>query len=182
VPIELAILSRQLDPQRTVLLFGAGSSIPSGGMSAAQLAESLSREFGVHYEESLTLSEVATIVEYKHSRRELIDLLRSSISRLRPSGSLLNLPLYDWKSIFTTNYDTLIEQSFSRSKHEITVYRSNFDLQLRADQPRARLFKLHGSIEEDIVDGKKSRIIISVQDYDVLAIHDDQVWLARAGG
>jgi hypothetical protein len=30
-----------------------------------------------------------------------------------------------------------------------------------------RLFKLHGSIEEDIVDGKNSRIIVSTKDYDV---------------
>jgi SIR2-like domain len=173
VPIDLAILSRQLDPRRTVLLFGAGSSIPSGGMSAAELAASLSREFGVQYEESLTLSEVATIVEYKHSRRELMDFLRGSILKLKPSGSLLNLPLYEWKSIFTTNYDTLIEQSYRRSNHELAVYRSNFDFQLRSTQSDVRLFKLHGSIEEDISDGKKSRIIISVQDYDVTSDYRD---------
>src|SRR3954470_13712515 len=34
----------------------------------------------------------------------LIQELRSQFKGLRPTGSLLNLPLYAWKSIFTTNY------------------------------------------------------------------------------
>lgn len=167
MPIDLAILSRQLDPERTVLLLGAGSSIPSGGMSAEQLASKLAAEFALHYDASLTLSEVATIVEHRYSRDDLINCVRRFVASLKPSGSILNLPLYNWKSIFTTNYDTIVEQAYRRSGREISLYRSNFDFQFQGRQSEISLFKLHGSIEEDVVDGKRSRIIISVQDYDL---------------
>ena len=29
---------------------------------------------------------------------------------------MINLPMYDWRSIYTTNYDTLIEQSYATKK------------------------------------------------------------------
>jgi hypothetical protein len=116
MPIDPSILCRQIEPENTVLLFGAGSSIPSGGMSGAHLAERIADHFTIDYDPSLSLSDVSTIVERRYTRPDLISYVRSLISNLAPTGSLLNLPLYDWKSIYTTNYDLLIEKAYARAK------------------------------------------------------------------
>jgi hypothetical protein len=166
MPIDPSILCRQIEPENTVLLFGAGSSIPSGGMSGAHLAERIADHFTIDYDPSLSLSDVATIVERRYTRPDLISYVRSLISNLAPTGSLLNLPLYDWKSIYTTNYDLLIEKAYARAQKTIVVYRSNFDFSIHGQENRVRLYKLHGSIEEDVSDGKNSRIVISTRDYD----------------
>src|ERR1700761_6948562 len=111
---DLGTIVRSLTPERTVLLFGAGSSLPSGAPSVAQLQHAFERRFGVPAS-SYTLSEQTGIIEQKtRDRASLIEALRDEFKGLKPSGSILNLPLYSWKSIFTTNYDELVEQAYGR--------------------------------------------------------------------
>lgn len=45
--IPLDALAKQLNPQRTILLFGAGASIPSGAPSVADIMADLSKELGI---------------------------------------------------------------------------------------------------------------------------------------
>ena len=174
--IDIQILCRQLNPEETILLFGAGSSIPSGGLLGADLALEIAKNFNLNNAELLSLQEISTVVEKKYSRQELINFLRSIINPLNPSGSLLNIPLYPWKAIYTTNYDTLIEQAYRHKKKELTVYRSNFDFTLRESTVGTKLFKLHGSIEQDISDGHKSRMILSAEDYDLTDQYREQLF------
>jgi SIR2-like domain len=176
MPIDLTILSRHLEPARTVLLLGAGSSIPSGGLSGAQLAERIASEFAIEYDASLYLSDIATIVEKRVGRPALITFVRKSIEPLYPTGSLLNLPLFPWKTVYTTNYDTLIERAYGRARRDLVVYRSNFDFSIRGHELATRLLKLHGSIEEDVVDGKNSRIILTNKDYEVTSEYRESLY------
>lgn len=166
MPIDLKILSRQIAPERTILLFGAGSSIPSGGLSAAQLAEKISTYFGMPYDPSLQLGEVAAIVEKNRSRKELVGYLRSLIMPLVPTGGLMNLPLFDWRSIYTTNYDQLIENVYGKKGRGVDIYTCNFDFSAKASSSGTKLYKIHGSIDRDISDGNNSRMIVTVGDYD----------------
>src|SRR5262245_18033909 len=115
--IPVAQLVQDLEPQNTVLLFGSGSSIPSGAPSVARLIKSLAEAGDVTGEYSL--SELAGIVERRTSRRKLISVLRSQFEKVKPTGGLLNLPHYDWKSIYTTNYDDLIEQVYRRKPKDL---------------------------------------------------------------
>jgi GTPase SAR1 family protein len=164
--ITLNDLTRRIKPENTVLFFGAGSSIPSGAPTVSKLIEFLAQKFhldGLSY----SLSEMSSLVEQSHSRREMIDVLRLPFRNLTPTGSLLNLPLYDWKNIYTTNYDTLIEQSYARKNRALSVTSSNFDFTLQKIPEATKLFKLHGTIDKDEVDGVHSRIIISENDYDL---------------
>lgn len=165
MPIDLKILCRQLIPEETVLFFGAGSSIPSGGISGAELAQKMATHFKIGLDSNLLLTEISTVIEKRKSRAELISFIRTMIAPLKPTGSMINLPMYDWRSIYTTNYDTLIEQSYALKKKPLSVYRSNFDFQLR-ETVAANLYKLHGSIDQDVCDGSNSRIIITQSDYD----------------
>lgn len=165
MPVELSRLIDSINPTKTVLLFGAGSSAPSGAPSAHDLAEYLSSKFNLP-SEGFSLSEVASLAEQRASRQELIQALRDRLKNLHPTGGLLNLPLYDWKSIYTTNYDTLIEASYKRMGKEPIVYTSDFDFTMHDASEVTKLFKLHGTIEKDVAYGDRSRMIITESDYD----------------
>ena len=114
----------------------------------------------------LTLAELASIVEGRSGRKELISTLRECFNGLEPTGGLLNLPKHDWKSLYTTNYDNLIELSYKRAKVPITVLSSNFDFGTDEFPNSIRLMKLHGSIEKDKSDGSKSKIVVTEEDLD----------------
>lgn len=166
MPIELSVLTRDIDPERTVLMFGAGSSIPSGAPSVARLQEHFAKIFNVS-SDGYTLAEQTGIIENRtRDRARLILELRSQFKAVRPAGALLNLPLCKWKSIYTTNYDELVEACYKRHEQEIDVYTCNFDFHIRRNPDSIQLFKLHGTIQKDEAFGDKSRLILTQADYD----------------
>jgi len=163
--ISLSDLVSQISPSKTILLFGAGSSIPSGAPSVQKIIDRVAGTFKID-SNGYNLSEITSIAESKSSRPDLISTLRSMFKNLEATGAILNLPLYPWKNIYTTNYDSLIEQAYSRKNIPLSVYTSNFDFQGQKIPESTKLYKLHGTIEKDISDGIQSRIIISESDYD----------------
>lgn len=173
--LDINQLAANIKTEKTILFFGAGACIPSHAPNSKQLAEHLSTIFKIPLDD-FTLSELASLVEQKSSRNELIQEIRKVICKLKPTGGLLNLPLYEWRSLFTTNYDSLIEESYNRKGQSLLVYSSNFDFTIH-DKPNAiKLFKLHGTIEKDISDGHNSRIIITDSDYDHTEEYRDQLY------
>ena len=163
--ISLSDMVSRIDPSNTILFFGAGSSIPSGAPSVQKIIERISKTFDIS-SDGYTLSEISAIAEEKSSRSDLIKTLRSLFNNVNVTGALLSLPLYKWKNIYTTNYDQLIEQSFSRKNSHLSIFSSNFDFREQKVPEAIKLYKLHGTIEKDICDGVQSRIIISESDYD----------------
>jgi hypothetical protein len=167
MPTDISRLTSALQPDNTVLLFGAGSSIPSGAPSVRELQVHFEHMFDVSADE-YSLAEQTSIIENQtRDRARSIGALREKFTRLRPTGALLNLPLYDWKSIFTTNYDELIEDSYKRRSRSHQVYASNFDFKPKTDPLAVPIFKLHGTINDDVSDGTNSRIILTQTDYDL---------------
>tara|TARA_R110000850_G_scaffold277143_1_gene423525 strand:+ start:13500 stop:15932 length:2433 start_codon:yes stop_codon:yes gene_type:complete len=165
MPMELSRLAAELEPERTILLLGAGACVSSHAPSVQKLIKLFEEEFNVSGE-GYTLREFTAILENQFSRKQLVEALRRPFKNLRPTGSMLNIPLYPWKSIFTTNYDTLVEQCYRKKQIELRVYQSNFDFTVQTSADCAKLFKLHGSIDNDIADGHQSRIILTDTDYD----------------
>lgn len=163
--ISLSDMISRLSPIKTVLFFGAGSSLPSGAPSVDKIIKKVADKYGIEPEE-FSLSEITSIAEHKSSRADLVSTLRGLFKNLSATGAILNLPLFSWKNIYTTNYDTLIEQSFSKKEVPLSVFTSNFDFQVQRKPESVKLYKLHGSIEKDISDGIQSRIIITEGDYD----------------
>lgn len=163
--IELSRLVSNLKSEDCVLLFGAGASVPSGAPSVARLIDAIENKFSMQ-DSGLTLAEISTLVESDVSnRRELISTIRPLFDKLRPSGGLLNVALYEWKGIYTTNYDQLVEEAFRIKKKPFRVTSSNFDFSQPEVPGAQRIYKLHGSIERDVVDGYQARLILSEQDY-----------------
>jgi len=154
-----------LDPTRTILFFGAGACISSHAPSVDKLIEIFEGTFS-EPRADYSLREYTGILEEKFGRSKVIESLRKPFKHLHPTGSLLNIPLYSWKSIYTTNYDTLIEQCYEKKKIDLLVYESNFDFKVHDNLNAVKLFKLHGSIDKDIGDGHRARLIITDNDYD----------------
>ncbi|MBV6289366.1 SIR2 family protein [Pseudomonas aegrilactucae] len=173
--ISLTDLTKRITPRNTVLFFGAGSSLPSGAPSVKKLIEIFSTNFKLTSDE-YSLSEIASLIEQKTSRKDLIECLRIPFKNLTATGSILNLPLYDWKNIYTTNYDNLIEQAYTKKERPLSVTSSNFDFTLQKIPEATKLFKLHGTIEKDECDGIHSRIIISENDYDLTGEYRDHLY------
>jgi hypothetical protein len=165
MPVDLPRLIDSIEPRNTVLLFGSGSSVPSGAPNVAGIVSALEHKHGVQTN-GYTLRELASLVEQQASRPALIKDLRGLFDGVKPTRGLLNIPLYDWKSLYTTNYDDLIEQCYARTARALTVYSSDFDFTIHTAPEATKLFKLHGTIEKDIADGHRSRIIITESDYD----------------
>lgn len=166
MPISLQELVDEISPERTILIFGAGASIPSDAPSVKQLVDKIATVFNIE-SDGLTLSEIAGLAERKRNRRDLIQLVREEFKGVRPKGSILNLPLYSWKSIFSTNYDELVESSYLRAHKPITVFSSNFDFTVHSEPNSTKLFKIHGTLNKDVADGDSSRMILTDLDYDL---------------
>ncbi len=166
MPIEIKDFLQRVRPAECVLLFGSGSSIPSNAPSVGDLQSRFEDEFGVAAA-GYSLAEQSGIIEVRQKERgPLIAALRRAFKSVAPDGGILNLPLYDWKSIFTTNYDEIIEAAYKRRSRDLRLYHSDFDFTLRGDGAATKLFKLHGTIGADVSDGHHSRIILTQSDYD----------------
>ncbi len=166
MPIDLSVLCRQISPEQTVLIFGAGASIPSGAPSGQQLAHELETKFRIGQGLGLSLSDLSTLIERRISRRELVEFICNRIAKLQPTGGLLNIPTFGWASIFSTNYDDLVEKAFKKANVPLTVYSSNYDFRGAGEKSAQSLYKFHGTIWKDDSLGDKERMVITEPDFD----------------
>src|SRR4051794_3482331 len=88
-------LARSITPSRTVLLLGAGASVPSGAPTGRDLAADLSRELRGRVI-SDDLIETSTILQQRVGRRPLVELVRARLKPLAPTGGLATIPDYLW--------------------------------------------------------------------------------------
>lgn len=175
MPIELRELVEQLTPSNTVLIFGAGASLPSGAPSVAELISDISEHFNIE-PDGLSLAEISAVAEMKRNRTDLIALLRKRFKGLKAKGSLLNLPRHEWKSIYTTNYDELVEDAYRRADRSLQVFASDFDFKVQPDPTATKYFKIHGTIGRDSVDGAVFNMILTQMDYDATADYRDALY------
>ena len=174
--IDINILTRQIDPEKTVLVLGAGTSIPSGAPTGNGLRDQLGLEFGINGYDSFGLPDLATIIVARNERYQLVRSIRKRISPLQPTGGLMTLPLFGWASIFTTNYDDLIEKAYRKRNLPIRVYSSNHDFHGDGIRGEQELFKFHGTIDKDVSDGSNSRLIITSTDYDQVTAYREALY------
>ena len=174
---NVVALANKLRPDQTILLLGAGATVPSGAPTGAELASFLASKL-LPRPEVDNLSEVATIFEHRNSRRELVEALRERLSGLRPTGGLLLLPEFDWVSIYSTNFDQLIEYAYRAADRELNVVRSNYDWTKDRLSAAACLYKIHGCITQDVGVGNKHRMVITERDYDQVEEYHQTVFTA----
>lgn len=80
MPIHIKQLADIIEPIRTVLFFGAGSSIPSRAPTTDALIAHFAKRFKLP-EVGFNLSETASLAEHRTSRGEVIAALRELIKK-----------------------------------------------------------------------------------------------------
>lgn len=165
--MDVDALAQTITPNQAVLLLGAGASIPSGAPTGAALARYLATRL-TPPPEGDDLAEVSGIYENRLGRAALVESVRTRLADLKPTGGLLALPDFDWRAIYSTNFDRLVEDAYQGAKRELAVIRSNFDFS-RSQAQSAHLYKIHGCLTQDVADGSHSRMLLTEADYDEVA-------------
>jgi putative nucleotidyltransferase with HDIG domain len=149
-----------------VLFIGAGVSMEAEAPSAQEIVRELSEQYLQGQHEGEPLSRVAAYVETKPGlgKRSIVNYLVNRLSHLKPSRAHLLIPKFNWAAIYTTNYDTLIEEAYEKSvkgRGRCKPIISSSDLVVdMSDKPRCiSVYKLHGCIS------RPSSLVISEDDY-----------------
>ncbi|WP_344814783.1 SIR2 family protein [Microlunatus aurantiacus] len=162
--MDLAHFGRLIRPTETVLLLGAGASVPSGGMTGTGLAEALCSKVSGGTVEETDLAEACTLLCHEYSRSAVVSALRDLLNPLRPDGGMLGLLSHPWARIYTTNFDELAERAAKYHDLPHKVIRSNYDFG-KIDNTELEIMKIHGCITQDRAFGANSSMVLTSEDY-----------------
>jgi hypothetical protein len=145
-----------------VLILGAGASLTSGASSFGRVIESVVDDYSV--KDSSTMSWDGKVAEFYDildgfSESERYAIIKKHIEGQRPSAGYRALAQLakegHFDVIFSTNYDTFVEDAFSDAglrSRDFTVLINGQDTEegiikaLSYPQPRVKLVKLHGDL------------------------------------
>src|SRR5487761_2452275 len=99
-----------------------GTTFPLGAGLAKQLAASLPNDDLA----GSPLTHVAELVEFQGGRHSLNDMVREALSGFRFGSAHAVLSTLPFDSIWTTNYDLLVEEAFAKSSHPAGVLKPIF--------------------------------------------------------
>lgn len=101
------------------LFIGAGCSISSNAPSTEELKKKLKKAFPLIEQKDRDLFLICQDIQDTppYTKEKLKGFITEQFQYLEPSESFLRIPKFDWRAIFTTNYDDLIEQSFRKPEY-----------------------------------------------------------------
>ena len=153
--------------EKVSLFIGSGFSLKAGAPSTSILCESLLSHFDNDQQRQAHITDgLAQLANYYveeiccGSRNSLIDLLQRQFSftpqNTEDHQALARIPHFH--DIFTTNYDTLLEDSYD--KNECQVIRKDADCAYVDDSKPVRIYKIHGDFNN------QDFIVITSKDYE----------------
>ena len=109
--------------KKCILFLGAGATKESGRALGSELGKYIYNQLGdigIDYKENL--GKYTQLLVNEGYRNEIEYLVRNRFSSLQPSSRFSNIANIPWKAIYTTNYDDLVEKSYSRQRfYNITI-------------------------------------------------------------
>lgn len=158
-----------------VCLLGGGFSIAASDQKgdpipgSSDLVEELKRAVGIEQDEPATLTDIADFCEDSSElQRTLRLILVNRLTLVRPSTEQKAVLENPWRSIFTTNFDDVVEQSLARERLQVITPASSVTSRSSALTP---VYYLHGRARDLVETDKDPRIVISERNY--LNLHSD---------
>ncbi|MEA2597149.1 MAG: hypothetical protein QOF01_3618 [Thermomicrobiales bacterium] len=148
-----------------VLFLGAGVSMDSGAPTGGQLTQELSKSYFPTEPAYTDLGLVAEAIDAGPGRRDLNSWLTQRFKGLTPQGALLSIPTYHWKSIYTVNFDELLEAAYEQvpnARQRLRPFYSSKDQMEGLGPDEVRYYKLHGSISR--ANSDDGRLVLSADD------------------
>ena len=145
-----------------MIFLGAGASLEAQAPSARQLARELNEQFLDGKYENESLDKISSYIETKPGlgRAKIAQYLIGKLAKLEPSNGHLLIPKFNWASIYTTNYDTLIEKAYTKFDIDYRPIINNTDYMNYNKNENPRLiYKPHGCIS------RPESIILTEDDY-----------------
>lgn len=166
-------LLRKVSRGKVVLFLGAGVNIGctnSKGQDAPlgkDLARAIKDEFFPDEDVPLDLRTICAYVETMDSRRSLERLIYDIFIDYHPSEEVLKqIPRFKWRSIYTTNFDRLVEKAYEEVANPVQqlypIY-SDRDPQDFYLGPEVPYYKLHGCITK--ISSNELPLILTLEDY-----------------
>ena len=126
------------------------------------LLHEIADEMGLGQANVLDLAALAQWHITARGKHRVKSVVREKIAVNKPIPAALNsIAHLPFQEIWTTNYDRLIERAFEEVRRPITPISSPKDLSLKVPSGSARLYKMHGSIEN------LDDIVLSTEDYEL---------------
>ena len=158
-PLKIpATLEEAIQNGRCIIFLGAGSSVGAGAPSWRRLLEDIAHRFSPNQhsrvEKYFSRNDAwgaADLVCGSAPRPELNTFVRDRLEIPKPMPYHLQLCRSPWAAIFTTNYDTLVEQAYRTEtlspQQIVPVYQFSKDYNIH-ENSKVHLFKLHGSVDQ----------------------------------
>ena len=157
----LNIYSQQVLNGDASLFLGSGISRDSGFPSWSTLLEPCAKELGIPIDEKTNLYSIAQYYVNKNKDSELRRQFGDAINRYMPESELLNLLLeIPYNSIWTTNYDKLIEKRLEKNFVGCNVITSDKDLANVNKGSKINIYKMNGDVSNT------ESMVITKNDYE----------------
>jgi uncharacterized protein YutE (UPF0331/DUF86 family) len=154
----------------------AGLKMPDWNGLANQLARSAKLN-GI-----LTPPAIAERYEQRFGRVQLIEAIRRAlhVERAKPGAAHLSFAMLPFDTVYTTNFDLLLEESYSARGRPFRSLVGELQLPFHAGQMASNIVKLHGDLRHE------EHIIVTQRDYDgflqkypVIATHLSAMLITR---
>ncbi len=127
------------------LFIGTGVSMNSYIPSWSKLLSPCFDELEIDIKDNISLYKVAQYYTNKHNLSDLLKIVNKQINQYFPENDVLkSLLRMRYKSIWTTNYDHLIEDELSRQKLRATVFINEQDFALAETAETVCVYKMNG--------------------------------------
>ncbi|MCW4024539.1 MAG: SIR2 family protein [Candidatus Bathyarchaeota archaeon] len=156
-------LLEQISKGRASLFLGAGASCEAGFPGSNDIAKFLADATGAAHKEYLENQNLSTVADYLYLdkknfgpqwvRQKIIEFIENHQRHVKrpPSRAHELMTKIKWRTIFTTNYDRLVEISYDSSAESVQRLLPIYypDTQIwRREEEVVKLIKLNGSTDE----------------------------------
>lgn len=157
----LNVYSEQIISGETALFLGSGVSRDSGFPSWKALLAPCAEELGIEMGDQPDLYAIAQYYSNRHSDAELRRFFHKAINRFAESNpvldGLLDIP---FGSIWTTNYDKLIEDGLKKRFIGYNAIVNDKDLASVSNDTKINIYKMNGDVSEP------TSMVVTKDDYE----------------